>query len=87
MKKKFDWQASTKEAEAVLNGNYVDADLSEVEQLFIHNLQRVTRTDSSSNLLTYEEFKGNFKMWRESTTTSPSGRHLGHYKVLVSTVD
>ena len=87
MKKKFDWQATTKEAEAVLNGNYVDADLSEVEQLFINNLQRVTGTDATSNLLTYKEFKGKFKVWRESTTTSSSGRHLGHYKVLVSTID
>ena len=52
MKKKFDWQETTKEAEAVLNGNYVDADLSEVKKLFINNLQRVTSTDATSNLLT-----------------------------------
>ena len=25
-----------------------------------------------------------FKTWREATTTSPSGRHLGHYKALLS---
>ena len=24
-----------------------------------------------------------FKRWRETTTTSPSGRHLGHYKALI----
>ena len=30
MKKKFDWQATTMETEAVLNGNYADANLSEV---------------------------------------------------------
>lgn len=27
------------------------------------------------------------KKWRKTTSTSPSGRHLGHYKVLVSTID
>ena len=27
------------------------------------------------------------KSWRETTSTSPSGRHLGHYKVLVSDID
>ena len=24
-----------------------------------------------------------FRKWRESTSTSPSGRHLGHYKALL----
>ena len=27
------------------------------------------------------------KVWRETTTTSPSGRHLGHYKALFATID
>ena len=27
------------------------------------------------------------KKWRESTSTSPSGRHLGHYKACVTTID
>ena len=58
MKKKFDWQATTAEAAAVLNGTYIDADMNEVEQLFIHNLQRVTGIDSTTNKLTYNKFKG-----------------------------
>jgi hypothetical protein len=28
-----------------------------------------------------------FKGWRESTSTSPSGHHLGHYKAIVSDPD
>lgn len=28
-----------------------------------------------------------FKSWRETTTTSPSGRHLGHYKALITDPD
>ena len=27
------------------------------------------------------------KKWRELTSTSPSGRHLGHYKACVTTID
>ena len=27
-------------------------------------------------------FQGKIKAWRETTTTLPSGMHLGHYKVL-----
>jgi hypothetical protein len=28
-----------------------------------------------------------FKGWRESTSTSPSGHHLGHYKAIVTNPD
>ena len=87
MKKKFDWQATTAEAAAVLNGTYIDADMNEVEQLFIHNIRRVTGIDATTNKLTYNEFKGKMKVWSEQTTTSPSGRHLGHYKALFTTID
>jgi Reverse transcriptase (RNA-dependent DNA polymerase) len=31
----------------------------------------------------YEEFCEGFKKWKKRTTTSPSGRHLGHYKILL----
>ena len=27
------------------------------------------------------------KVWRELTTMSPSGRHLGHYKLLFTVID
>ena len=27
------------------------------------------------------------KVWKESTTTSPSGRYLGHYKSLFTVID
>lgn len=33
--------------------------------------------------ITESEFWNGFKKWREATSTSPSGRHLGHYKVLL----
>jgi hypothetical protein len=36
-----------------------------------------------SNNILYEDFCGGFKKWVEKTTTSPSGRHLEHYKVLM----
>lgn len=34
-----------------------------------------------------DEFKSAFRKWAEKTSTSPSGRHLGHYKVLIHTDD
>ena len=32
--------------------------------------------------ISFEDFRGKINAWRESTTTSPSGMHLGHYKAL-----
>ena len=31
-----------------------------------------------------KEFSGKLRAWRESTSTSPSGLHLGHYKALIA---
>ena len=33
-----------------------------------------------------EEWKQKFKSWRESTSTSPSGVHLGHFKALIEPI-
>jgi hypothetical protein len=33
--------------------------------------------------ITEEDFISGFKAWKESTSRSPSGRHLGHYKAIV----
>ena len=87
MKKRFNWSASTVEAEMVLEGQYSDPELDEIQKLFLDNLIRVTEVDESFRFVTAEEFRGKMKAWRESTTTSPSGRHLGHYKSLFTTID
>jgi hypothetical protein len=34
-----------------------------------------------------EDFTSAIKAWKERTSTSPSGRHLGHYKLLVKTYE
>jgi hypothetical protein len=34
-----------------------------------------------------EDFISGFKSWKESTSTSPSDRHLGHYKAIVNDPD
>jgi len=38
--------------------------------------------DSLPYEITAAEFSGKIRNWKESTTTSPSGRHLGRYKAL-----
>jgi hypothetical protein len=34
-----------------------------------------------------EDFIDGFKKWKESTSTSPSGQHLWHYKAIVTDLD
>ena len=76
------WAASTIAAEEVLEGTYVNTTMTEVEKLFVQHLSRVRKQDDSRSIVTYDEFRGKMRVWRESTSTSPSGRHLGHYPLM-----
>jgi hypothetical protein len=50
-------------------------------------MTRVTEVDETPKFLTMNKFTGKFRVWRESSSTSPSGRHLGNYKALVASID
>ena len=56
MKKRFNWSASTVEAEIVLKGQYSEPELDEIQKLFLDNLIRVTEVDESFRFVTAEEF-------------------------------
>ena len=56
MKKRFNWSASTVEAEMVLEGQYFEPELDEIQKLFLDNLTRVTETDKLFKFVTREEF-------------------------------
>ena len=45
--------------------------------------KEVVSTTTNKHIPPKEFIKG-FKKWKESTTTSPSGRHLGHHRSLLS---
>lgn len=71
-------------AEQILRGQYdLDDFTPSVAQLLSH-LRQTEEMASHPNrpTISMEEFEGKIKSWRESTTTSPSGLHLGHYKAL-----
>jgi hypothetical protein len=68
-------------AEMILDGEYEAEDLDKISQLFIKHMMRQTQTILPATI-TREEFIGKLATWPESTTTSPSGLHLGHYQVL-----
>ena len=45
LKAKFNWSASTEEAELVLSGDYSDDELTNVQQLFLNKMKQVTKPD------------------------------------------
>ena len=47
---------STVKAEMILEGEYSEPELDDLQQLFLDNLTRVTETDKSFKLVTREEF-------------------------------
>ena len=67
----------------VLEGTYDSTDETELQKMFLEHLQRVTPTDKFNERVTIKDFKKAMRMWKERTSTSPSSRHLGHYKVCV----
>ena len=44
----------------------------------------ITQLPPISTEITVEEYRNGIQKWREATSTSPSGRHLGVYKALLS---
>lgn len=74
---------------SVLRGQYTlgpEADNNRALTLLIEHLRQTAEmaTHKGQPTITEEEFIGKLSVWRESTSTSPSGLHLGHYKALVA---
>jgi hypothetical protein len=80
------WQADTETAELILQGSCTNAELDDVTQLLLKHCEATTKINTINTVLTMEEFTGKIKVWREGTSTSPSGRHLGHYKTLIKNI-
>ena len=78
----MNWSASTGAADLILEGDYSSNDIDDISQLFLSHCKKATDLDSQHHLVTLQDFKSKFTKWAERTSTSPSGRHLGHYKAL-----
>jgi hypothetical protein len=80
----------TPQATQLLNGVFPAewAGRSDVMTTFLQKLARppsdIPPIDTN---ITTKVFKQGISAWRESTSTSPSGRHLGHYKALLQDDD
>lgn len=66
-----------------LEGDYDASELDEITGLLIKHFKRCD-VPTNRQGITAEEFVAKIRNWMESTTTSPSGIHLGHYHALIA---
>ncbi len=73
------------QSDHILNGTHDLSSYSDSVRLLLRHMQYTQEMaeDTSRPTISDEVFTDKLKVWTESTTTSPSGIHLGHYKVLI----
>jgi hypothetical protein len=82
--KLFGYSGLNDNANKLISENIIPMEISE-ENIYV---QQIVTKRSEGKLveviddITYYEFKTGLDKWREMTTTSRSGRHLSHYKLL-----
>ena len=74
-------------SDAILEGRLEDLPfdttiLPEAQQVILEELTQCCPTMNDE--LSFDDFKRRFTIWREDTSTSPSGMYLGLYKALIS---
>ena len=79
----IDFGASTTSCEAILTGTFDASHVDSLTQLLLHHLERKTPLDFLPPSISEADMQKKFQIWKESTSTSPSGRHLGHYRALL----
>jgi hypothetical protein len=76
----------TEEAHAVAEGDcvaHLGIPMSKEVQLFLEECSRPDHVPSVETVITTKDFVDSIKAWKEKTSTSPSGRHLGHYRTAI----
>ena len=75
---------TAEEANAIINGNCIDymlgIPMSNKLKVFLKEYNRPKHLQEILAIISDDDFQQTVKKWKESTSTSPSGRHLGHYK-------
>jgi hypothetical protein len=71
----------TKTATTILDGKYLPFSIHPAARSILNECARV-REPSTSTFPLHDMIKG-LSHWREATSTSPSGKHLGFYKSLI----
>jgi hypothetical protein len=82
----IDWMASTITADMILNSEdpFEDIDiLPNIARELLVSFPHSSPLNAVSEEVTLAEWTGKMKSWKETTSTSPSGMHLGHHKTLI----
>ena len=76
----IDYQVTTVATELILNGTFSTQELDDISARAIQQLERKLASPKAdiSPIITMSQFKRRIKVWRESTSTSPSGLGLPH---------
>jgi hypothetical protein len=72
----------TEEATNIVSGMCIDhmgLTLNRELTVFLEEYKRPDFVTDIQTNITLDEFKMHVKKWKKTTSTSPSGRHLGHY--------
>ena len=62
----------------MLEGTYSNSELSFLEYKLLDHYKKERDADIISKEILVEEYKNKIRVWRQKTTTSPSGKHLGN---------
>ena len=80
----IDWAATSSSSNEIINGTYASqVDVPQCQAL-LAACQPATDLDFLPAELNLKYVTGKIQAWKESTTTPPSGHHLGRYKALLS---
>jgi hypothetical protein len=76
------WGADTIRSEKLLDGQSDPSDITDDEwsRYLLASMKRHSKEITIT--ITAEKMMGKYKRWKERTSTSPSGRHLGHFHAL-----
>jgi len=79
---KIGWGATTERSEDLLNGKSDPADITDDEwsRYLLASMKRHSKEITIT--IRTEKMMGKYKRWKERTSTSPPGRHLGHFHAL-----
>ena len=85
LKQRLGHDGMTPTGDDILNGKQLDFDLDPATELLISHMQQKCKPMPEFKTLeiTQEQLVQTFLHWRETTSTSPSGKHLGHYRSIV----
>ena len=84
LRHEISWQADTPTSDDILNGHFQLDTIDSIPQCqaLLDTCQAASELELLPAYISEKEFERKIQTWRETTTTSPSGRHLGHYKAL-----